>query len=596
MKKNHLAILPCFMHAVSALSACSAGPLTITAQPQSVTVNYPEGAAFSVTVSDPKNVESYQWILVDRVGNEFELQGITAKTSELVIPSTEKRGGQDELYCIIRDRQGNELVSERARLDVGNEDVNKPVFYVGEYAVEPGETLDLSEVDMGDGTKLGSGTVAFDAGGTDLVITDLVFDNTYFTCDQAISPNVGLCMVYDSPEVETYNVTFNGENRIMNNYFDPDYNAAGIPFDFYLTGSTKKPEIRLVGDGTLEITNGSNALRVIGDLMVGIDITVKQTRKNYGDGIVAENMLISEGTKLDLEVFGSALYAGGNLFIDGADVTIDANAPHISVGIATKNILQSGNIVNITGSKVDIRSHADPDVTNGIAGLKAVSANADMYITDSEVSYTADALAKDTVYASNFIGFDARTIDVDRSRLKMNVDCADIYSIFGIYAEDYVLFENSEAEFDLKTSGQVYGIAPEGDFSSDESSVTVRTDKHDKYDAYGAFIPYGIMCGSFVMKSSDPDKKVSSRAEKGMALGVNLNDSRDEPAAYTEGYTAQNIFMRDDSACLLPEDAVFSTGSVPAGDDIYRYYLWVETVYDRTDTSEPAEEVVFGIR
>lgn len=185
------------------------------------------------------------------------------------------------------------------------------------------------------------------------------------------------------------------------------------------------------------------------------------------------------------------------------------------------------------------------------------------------------------------------TANIENSKINVKIDCEDIFSVFGIYADEYVLFENgSEADFDLRTSGQVYGIAPEGDFSSDNSKVSVKVGNHDKFGAFGC---YGIMCGSFVMKADEADQRVTSHADGGMALGVNLNDTKEEAAEYQEGYEAKNFIMRDESSCLTPEDSVISLGSVEEGDDSYKYYLWVETVYSKSDTTKPAEKIVFGI-
>lgn len=594
MKRKTIVILCMLLLALAALTACGNGEVSIKTQPASVTVSYPEGATFSVDVKNAENVESYQWYAVDQAGNEFELVGVTAKTASLIVPATDCMGADIDFYCVIKDKAGNEITSETATLSVDNTEESKPVFYVGEYAVEPGETLDLATVDLGDGTKLGSGTVAFDANGTDITLTDVNFDNTLISCDFALSPNVGLCLQQDRPDAEEINVTFVGENRIVNNYYDEDYNAGGIPFDFYFLGDEEKPVVNLIGDGTLEITNGSIALRALSDMMVDVDVTIKQTRQIYGDGIIAENMMIGEGRKLDLEVFGSAIQANGNLFISGAEINVKAGAPHVSMGIATKNVIQGDITLNAENSKITIESQADPEICAGIAGYTGLSAGGEMFLTNSDISYTVNALPKEEVYASNFIGLSAASIDVDGTRLAIKADTEDIFNMYGLYADEYVVFENSEATFDIKTSGPVYGIAPEGDFSSDNSKVTVNVANYDKFAEYGGTANYGIMCGSFVMKADEPDQLVTVKTAEGMAVGCNLEDTKEEKAAYQEGYEASHFVMRDDSAIQTPADSVISTGSVEQGDESYRYYIWVETVYSKADTSKPAAEAVFG--
>ena len=566
-------------------------PMAVKTQPQSVTVSYPEGAQFSVKVNHPKKVASYQWVMEDVAGNEFILQGLTAKTDTLVVPSTIRTPNDLEFYCIITDQDGNQIETERAILSEDNGEVNKPVLYICEYAVEPGESLDLSAVEVAPGVKLGKGTVAFDENATDITITDLYYDNSVISCDYSTGSNIGICFEFNEADKEEYNITFVGDNEIVNNYFDEDYNAAGIPLDFYITGlDENRPLFNLIGDGNLKITNGTFAVRAIGDLMVDIDITVRQSRKNYGDGIVAENLMIAEGSKLDLEVYGGGLYGSGNVYLKGADIRIEANAPHISVGIATKNIIQANRILMIDDCDIEVHTHADPAVCSHMAGLTALYGAAGLEAYDSDIVCTMEVDHNDEVYASFFNGIYASYASFENCKIDFKTDCRDIFSMFGVYTDEYTQFFHSDVSFDLKTSGQVYGIAPEGDFSSENSVVNVNV---GSYDDHGTFETYGIMCNSFVMLSEDPSQTVRSHAENGIALGMNLNDRRDEPVSYRAGYQPQNLYLRNGEVCISPENSAFSLGSVEM-EDIETYYLAIETVYDLNDTSKPAAEVIFG--
>lgn len=82
--------------------------------------------------------------------------------------------------------------------------------------------------------------------------------------------------------------------------------------------------------GKLSVTNGTYAIRVIGDLDIGIDIDVIQSSPtHYGDAIVANNLKVSEGTKLNVQSNGSGLYSYGNIYLQKADVTINANIPGV---------------------------------------------------------------------------------------------------------------------------------------------------------------------------------------------------------------------------------------------------------------------------
>lgn len=80
MRIRNLFILSLLFLLMFVLASCSGRKLSITGQPQDVTVSYPQGASFSVKVSNPEKVASYQWYLTDQAGNVFELAGITAKT------------------------------------------------------------------------------------------------------------------------------------------------------------------------------------------------------------------------------------------------------------------------------------------------------------------------------------------------------------------------------------------------------------------------------------------------------------------------------------------------------------------------------------
>ena len=574
--------------------AADTGAPVIVTQPEDVIVSYPEGASFSIEVDHPELVASYQWIEVDQVGNEFVLNGSSAHTDTLVVPSTQGLNAELDYYCVVTGTDGSETASEPGRLDIDNRGVSKPVFYVGEYAVEPGETLDLSTVDIGDGYTLGSGTVAYDANGTDITITDLDFDNSHSMCDILCGPNVGISLVFDHPDEEEYTVTFVGENRIMNTYFDPDYNASGIPVDFYFVGTEEPPLVNLVGDGSLTVTNGSYAIRNTGDMFIDMDITVAQTLENYGDGIVAEHIMVAEGNTLDLTVYGSAINAGGNLFIQNADVTAHAHAPHISMGIATKNILQAGGDLVLDGANVSIDTSANPEICSHVAGLTGLNADNTVYISNgSTVSYSASVNEGDELYASQFLGISGIAVEIEDSTMDITIDCPYIFSVMGIYTEEGLTVLNSELDVNVRTSGVVNGIAPEGELNVNESAINVTAGTYDYYADLGESACYGTLCGTAVIRITDPAIRFSSTAEGGLAFGCNLDNIQDDPAEYEEGYQATKIDLQG-CAVQTPANAVAAPGNVPQGDDSYRYYITVETYYDVQDISAPASEVVIG--
>ena len=236
-----LAVCTCLAFTQGAAYA-EGGPV-ITRQPESVEVNYPDGASFHVEVEDPEQVASYQWQLTDGY-NLFTLKGTSAKTDTLVIPATEQDTPQMAVSCIITDKAGNTVESEPATLNVLNKEVDKTVLYVVDQAVEPGETLDLSK------TSLGSGTVAFDKDGVHITVTDLKLDNSVVLCDQQLAPGTGFFFIRRHSEVPEYHFLFVGDCSINNTYYDPEYHGAGVDLNAYFgSGDDENHPYRLITEG-----------------------------------------------------------------------------------------------------------------------------------------------------------------------------------------------------------------------------------------------------------------------------------------------------------------------------------------------------------
>ena len=111
------------------------GGLTITAQPEDVDVNYPDGAEFHVEVSDPDLVESYQWIYNDGT-QDFVLTGTTAYTDMLIIPCTAQDSHDAYLRCVITDKDSNEIESDAGCMRIANPEENKTVLYICDQAID----------------------------------------------------------------------------------------------------------------------------------------------------------------------------------------------------------------------------------------------------------------------------------------------------------------------------------------------------------------------------------------------------------------------------------------------------------------------------
>ncbi len=579
-------------YAIQRFKASDDGGPVIASQPQNAFVNYPDGASFNVEVEDPDDVASYQWYMLDKEDTLFKLDGYSAHTNTLIVPSTQEANHILRYYCVITDKDGRKTVSRRAALEISNYGVYKPVFYVGEFAVEPGETLDLSKIDIGGGYKLGKGTVSFDSNAKDITISNLDYDNSHTLCDLVMAPNVGLSMVYYKTDKDEYNVTFNGENRIMNTYFDYDYNLGGIPFDFYLYGEVEEtPLVNLIGDGTLEITNGYNALRIIGDLMIDIDITVKQNRPEYADGIAANNIFVSKDRKLDLAVNGYGINANGNLFMTGADVKIDANVPHISKGTSTKKLILSKGVVNIENTNLDINMTVNRSICGETVDNSFIYTPGDLYISKgSNVKCNTEHIGNG-IFNYYLTGISAKNAYLEDSALSMNCESEKCANALGISTNGSFEAKDSSLTLDLSVCGTVYGISAEKDFSEENCDIAVNTKSYD-----GAGV-YGLVCNEAEFNVTDKTHTAVFNAENGLAIACDLKKPlTDEPVTYQEGYKYTNISFQNDAQIITPKDYEINLAAVETGDEISTQYAAVETVYEKGNTTTPAASVTIGVK
>ncbi len=566
------------------------GPV-IAVQPEDVVVSYPEGASFTVVPENPDEIASYQWYVVDIEDSVSILDGFTGTEPTLVVPSTLRADNDLRFYCVLTNKEGLRTVSDSAVLTKDNREENKPVFYVGEYAVEPGETLDLSAVDIGHGYKLGSGTLEFSENAKDIILTDLHYDNGHMTAGLPVCGNVALNFEFNEPDQEEYIVTCSGDNRIMNHYYNYEYNVGGIPFDFYFTGDADRPAVNFVGDGTLHITNGYNALRVIGDLLIDMDITVEQDRPEYADGIAARNMLVSPGVTLNLDVNGAALTADNNLFIDQADINITSSTPRFSVGASTKRVLNVGGTILIDSSTVDMGIVSDESICGSTGGCGGMMGKAEIYITNgSEVNCEASFIG-DSIFAAGFTLLNSHYVSIDHSKVGLVIDGKQCVGAIGIYSEEDAEIAQSELDIDVRASGDVYAVRTGRDFNADDCVINASAGVYDR--VYEGSQCIGLACENAVFRASAPQYRMSFTGED-LAAACDLKKPLSEtPAGYDEEYEYTNFFLRDETECLVPEDSAISIGSIELSP--WDYAL-IETVYDKADTSRPVTTAVFGLR
>ena len=129
--------------------------------------------------------------------------------------------------CIITDTLGNEHASEYGKLHISNGEEDKTVLYIGEYGLNPGNSLDLAD------TPYGSGTVKFDEDGVNVTFDSFRFDNTHIVYDYNVSPSFGIYLMRRHTPVQEYYLHFENECSVRNIFYDEDYHSCGIYIFFW---------------------------------------------------------------------------------------------------------------------------------------------------------------------------------------------------------------------------------------------------------------------------------------------------------------------------------------------------------------------------
>lgn len=362
--------------------------LTITEQPRSTELSYPDGAVFTVAVDDPDFAASYQWYDTDAIGRPVLLDGLTATTPTLVLPSTTLYNSSFDFFCVITDRNGNKTVSDTAHVEMYDRG-HRPVFYVGDIAVQPGETLDLST------TELGTGTVTFEGNAVTLDHVVIDVDRDHLLFDTVNSPSLGMfaacsgCVFEDS----RFYIHVAGDCVINSNYYNQAIYSSGTCLEGHFRASDVETATTLVidGDGTLTLHGGGNCINTDSALTIDAGLRTRSNGQYYNEGIYANGDLrITSGTDVDIQSFGpgifvdcvrnlDATYTYHDIYIeDGAAVKIDATAAHVhSLSTALYGMLANGNIF-AGAADLDIALHAVTDTMkpyggriNGLTGMTA---------------------------------------------------------------------------------------------------------------------------------------------------------------------------------------------------------------------------------
>ena len=565
--------------------------LTITQQPEDVEVTYPGGATFHVEVSDPDQVASYQWIISDGY-SDFVLKGTSATTDTLVMPSTQQDDPDLLARCVITDKDGNTVESEPGVMHVANPDQNKTVLYVGDYAVEPGQTLDLSQ------TSLGSGTVIFDSDGATITLDNVRISTEAMTYDAQLSPSLGLFLIRRDSEIREYHVNLVGDSVIYDTFYDPDYNSAGVVFNmFFRSGDDENPPtVFIEGEGSLELKGGSNSIYSDANVTISAALTTEPNGDIFCDALTCRNLTITDGAKLNIDANGTALKAKDDLCIErGAAVDLHSSAPHVSVGATAKSIVSVNGSIAISGATLSIRGNANPErfvpYESLLANFTGISYGGDLAITGSTVSIEMASADADedwhmSCYGISGEGETSSATLTGASKLMVIIDTPKVPFVGGIIVPG-VLGMDKDCAIDVTvtSAGETLGIEADHEITISDAtldSVVTSTD--------GA-TTYGVVCGGITVNLTEASYHLRSLANGGVALAADTGEHGEFDIEPERGYTPQKIVIPEGVGIVAPEKGEVNLFGAPG----YGETIKAETVYDAADMATPASEVVISV-
>lgn len=586
--------------------------LSITKQPQSAQLNYPDGVELTVEVDDPDFVAEYQWFDTDAIGRPMLLDGITAKTSKLVLPATTYYDSGFDLFCEITDLNGNRIVSDVAHIEVANRDEHKPVFYVGDHGLEPGDTLDLSR------TYLGTGTVSFAESGNEVTLDNVVMDidTDKILFDTSAAPNMGLfaagsgCVFKDG----RFYIHVKGDCSVNCSYYDVEHYSSGIGLTAHFLASDVDTATRMVidGDGSLTLSGGVYGIHTDYELEIDTDLRTRSNGRNYMSGVSANgDVYIDEGAKVDIRSFGHGIFVDcrrlpdgsfeyHDLHIaDGAEVRIDATAPHVySLNTELYGMIANGNI-HIGKAKTDISLHAVRATMEPYGGRISAMTGMSAFnisLTGSDLSIDVDAEKMGgELYANGVYGINGESLQriylADGAKASIDIDTPIVRDVaegvesgwtqqgkdFGLVVED-----GSELKISVKSSGTaVFGIDLANPVTVTGAAVDVSV------EPIGAGIAFGASVPDLKAELVGEADRVALMAENGIAFFAADENGGTE---FDIDHKPAHIIMSGNAVIAAPENGVINRFGFPYFGSI----VPGETVYGPMDLENPAQRFVIN--
>ncbi len=573
-----------------------------TTQPTDLEVSYPKGGSLSVEVENPELVESYQWQeWMKGYGDEAvwrNMYGISAATSTLQLKSTLYNYSSNKFRCVVTNTNGKTAISDVANIVVNNKNEFVPCVRIGEYAVEPGQTLDLST------TINGSGKISMEKVSDDRY--DITLDRVYFDNEKTLASDifasVGLELLSEKNTANYYYIHLIGDNTFVNHLYDPDLNAAGIPICCNWLSAATKPTIIFDGTGLLTINGGTELIYSNSAIEVNCNMNLISTKDVYGNGIKCNNLLIKNGATIQANLNGSLAILNstgtrGNIIIrDNSVVTANISLGRVGVGLTTIGLLRSHHSILVQDSVLSMDITTDPNrfipTNQGVGECKAIVAPNVVLFYNSvvKIKMSADEGSQE-YFVENYTGIEGNYVSFENSTLNLEINSNVIYNTQGILSnESFSLAKESNVNIYVKSIGATYGVQS---FSNSPEAICCENSKMkvvvDSYEENPEEPVYGLVCkktGGIDLINSNVDVT----CEKGPAIVVYLETVTD-PVEYDERYVPKNTaLILTDCEITTPSDAVKNVCGASNGNKFAK----LETIYDANDKTTPAHHVVIS--
>lgn len=552
------------------------GDLVITKQPEDAQVVCPEGATFSVSVNRLEQIASYQWYLIDNADQVFKLDGTTANSPELVIPSTFRPGGRVErYYCVVTSVDGEEIQSRVAGLSI-NEMEEKNVLYVCDRALLPGESVDLSEIGMG------SGTITYETNETDVTLDHVNFVENPSTTKANVPVN-GLWLDFPASEAEDFHIHLIGANRIQLTYCDENkVGGTAIAADFKKDWETN---LYIDGEGSLTFVDCGICAITPGYLYVDSDLTMKTPSGWNSIGLEPYGLIVRNGAAINADIsrsFGTV--SAFTQITDGAVVNIREVPVSNIIGWVDTTVFTPFSGLLIDNAKLNITSSIDSfdpewEGVNGYTGIQTdrleITGNGELNLRMKVAEAGPD---EPSVTCGMMKGIELGNPEFgaiihDGGSLNIDID-GPMRDCIALDSMGYIAVRDSDVAIRGRSMNNMIGIQAQDEFEATDSNIAVSLTSDSPQTTVG------IRSFGAHFSESDENTSVTVRTDGGTALMVGTDLHFPYEPKFDPDYIPSATVIDPSTGIISPRGALISSMGMYNPDE--QGYRLIEALYDRS--------------